>query len=531
MGEITRRGFLLGSASALGISALSACGNPAALPSSMEEITPGSGQQPNTGGVLYFGLSTDPTNFDPHVSEGTASDYLRQLTYNSLLQYDGEGVIRGDLAEQYGWSDRQTYKVKLKRGVEFHNGSTLTAEDVVYSFRRMLDPKTAASSASMLKNVSSIEAADDTTVVFHLKRPDVALPFALASATSTIASKSWMESGGNPKTNVMGTGPFTLVERIPGVTITYTRFDDYFDGELPYLNGVVFQPMEDDYSRVTALRTATVDMIDYVPATHVDVITSNPQLRFASDKNFGFGFVGFVNTQPPLDDVRVRKAIALGIDRSSVLETAFLGHGRTMTGSLMPEAFAPYASELDGAVEYDPEQAKSLLKQAGHQNLKLPVVTTSSYSVISRPAEAMLPSLRESGIDVELVQQEWLTFRSTVDTHKFPAHAWGTAPDFGHPAALDDLIGSGGAFAGYLKFKDDRLDSLLRQGRSTIDDSVRNEIYLEAERRALELMPMTYTVRREQGEAYQGYVKGYEHPPKGAWTGVALRRAWMEKTQ
>src|SRR5690606_26852606 len=171
----------------------------------------------------------------------------------------------------------------------------------------------------------------------------------------------------------------------------------------------------DDYARVTALRTATVDMIDYVPATHVDVITANPRLRFASDNNFGFGFVGFVTSKPPFDDVRVRRAVALALNRPSVLDTALLGHGRPMDGALMPKAFGAYASELDGTMTYDPDQAKFLLKKAGQEGLTMPVVTTSTYSVISRPAQAMLAGLRKAGIDVRLTQQEWLTFRSSVE--------------------------------------------------------------------------------------------------------------------
>lgn len=529
MADISRRSLLVGGVSALAVAGLGACGNPAALPARMEEVTPGAPRTASRGGVLYFGLSTDPTSFDPHVSTGSASDYLRQLTYNGLLQYDANGGIVGDLAESFGWADLLTYKIKIHRGVQFHDGSTLTAADVVYSFQRMLDPATAATSAAVLKNVMSVEAPDATTAVFKLKSPDVALPFALAAPASTVVSRRWMESGVDPMLRVMGTGPFKLVERIPGVTITFTRFDGYFESGLPYLNGIVFQPMEDDYTRVMALRTATVDMIDYVPATHVDAITQNPDLRFASDKNFGFGFVGFVNSQRPFDDVRVRKAFSLAINRRSVLDTALLGHGRPMTGALMPQAFAPYAEQLEGTVPYDPEQARFLLKQAGQEGLTVPVVTTSSYSVISRPAEAMLPGLRAAGINVRLVQQEWLTFRSTVEALKFPVHSWGTAPTFGHPAALDNLIGGDGAFAAYLDFRDSKLDSLLSQGRRTRDASLRNEIYLEAERRALELLPMTYTVRREQGEAYHHYVRGYDHPPTGAWTAVALRRTWMEQ--
>jgi peptide/nickel transport system substrate-binding protein len=532
---LSRRGFLSAGAAAVGAAVSSAvlggCGNPTALPDAAEDVQPGAGGAPSRGGILYFGLSTDPANFDPHVSTGAASDYLRQLAYNSLLQFDANGEIVGDLAEEYGFTDPRTYVVRLRPDVEFHDGSALTADDVVFSVRRMQDEATAASSAPLLAGIVEVVARDPRTVEMRLAEPDVALPYALALPPTLIVSRRWIESGVNPKTQVMGTGPFRFVERIPGVATTYERFDSYFEPDLPYLNGIVFQPMGDDYSRVTALRAASVDMIDYVPATHVDVVTRNPQLQFASDKNFGFGYVGFDLAQKPFDDVRVRRAVAMSIDRDAVLDTAFLGHGEPIDGSLMPQDFAAYAGRFSGAVPYDPDQARSLLRQAGVEGLRVPMVTTSSYSVIFRPAQAMLPSLRSSGLDIDLVQQEWLTFRTSVAGKDFPVHAWGTAPKFGDPASLSDILGSTGVLAKNFSFSDPETDRLLAEGQKTQDPGLRMEIYADLEQRALDLVPLTYTVRREQGEAFHTYVKGYAHPPKGAWNGTALRRTWLEQNR
>jgi peptide/nickel transport system substrate-binding protein len=507
---------------------LAGCATTQTLPAGLERTSQDASGGPARGGILYFGLSTDPANFDPHVSTGSASDYLRQLSYNGLLQFDGRGEIVGDLATEFGWKSPTVYQVTLRDGVAFHDGSKMSADDVVFSFQRMLAKETAATSASVLGNLASVSATGPRTVTFSLKAPEAAFPFALALPTTNVVSRAWISSKtANPKTQVMGTGPFVLVERIPGVSTTYRRFDGYFEPELPYLNGIVFQPMGDDYARVTALRTATVDMIDYVPATHVDVITRNPRLQFASDKSFGFGFVGFDTSKAPFNDVRVRRAVALSLDRRSILDTAFLGHGLAMDGSLMPREFASYAHQLDGAMPYDPEQARFLLKQAGQEGLVLPMVTTSSYSVIARPAQALLPGLRSAGMDPRLVQQEWLTFRSSVAGRAFPIHVWGTAPKFGDPASITDFIGSKGTFALNCKFADERIDSLLAKARGERNDLTRMELYLEAEKRALELVPMTYTVRREQGEAHYSYVKGYEHPAKGAWTAISLRRTWI----
>lgn len=509
-------------------SVLAGCGSVTNYPEAWENIDPRDGE-PSRGGVLRYGLSTEPVNFEPHVSSGAASDVIRQMLYNSLLQYDADGEIVPDLALDHGWASETTYRVKIRTDVHFHDGTTMTADDVVFSMRRVMDPDTASTAASLFRSVESVDKASSDTITFTLGEPDTAFPFALADPCSTIISQTWLESGADPLLDVMGTGPFMFVERVPGVSIVLKRFDDYFIPELPYLNAIEFTPMEDDYARVTALRTATVDIIDYIPSTHVEVIENNPLLEVYSDSAFGFGVLGFVTTQPPFDDKRVRQAVAHSIDREAALGTAYLGHGGPMTGGLIPEGIASYASELDGTITYDPERAAALLRDAGRDDLDLSIITTSSYSVIARPAEAMLPSLQATAVNPSLDRQEWLSFQETVEAKTYPSFAWGTSLKFGHPAALMEVVGSGSRWANFMDFDDRRTDELLAEARRTADASLSDELFLEAERRVLDEMPLTYTLRRIQGEAAYTYVRGFAHPPKGAWTQSSLRGVWLEE--
>src|SRR5699024_11169812 len=231
---------------------LAGCGGVTSYPDSWDNISPGNGS-PSRGGVLRYGLSTEPVNFEPHVSSGAASDVIRQMLYNGLLQYDSDGEIVPDLAIEHGWADDTTYRVKIRTDVQFHDGSTMNADDVVFSMRRIVDPDTSSTAAPLFRSVESIEKSGPDTVVFSLNEPDTAFPFALADPVANVISKTWIESGADPLLEVMGTGPFKFVERVPGVCIVLERFDDYFVPELPYLNAIEFTPMEDDYARVTAL--------------------------------------------------------------------------------------------------------------------------------------------------------------------------------------------------------------------------------------------------------------------------------------
>ncbi len=526
--HLSRRDAIkLGTLGAAGI--VAACGNPARLDPRAEAISnPGNGK-PSRGGVLRYGLSTDVSNFEPQVSTGAAATTVQQLAYNTLLQYGPTGAIVGDLASDFGFVNPTTYELTLRDGVTFHNGQPLTVDDVIFSLRRIMDKRTAATSAKFFTGVTSISAAGRNKVVLKLREPNVVLPHALAATSTTILSKEWITGGADTKTTMMGTGPFKLVERVPGVSTTLARNPHYYDSDLPHLNAVQFLPMPDDYSRVEALLSATVDFIDYVPATHIDVVRKAKGVTFAGDNTFGFGFVGFVTNRKPVSDLRVRQAFAYGLDRQSIVETAFLGNGKPITGGLLPPGILGHDPALASRYPYDPDRSKHLLRQAGLSTLDINLLTTSTYSVIYRPAEAALAGLQRSGINPALTRQEWLPFRETVKAHTFPAHVWGTSITYGDPDALRDFFGSGGTWAKYWNFADDRVDALLGLGRRTADPGKRAEIYHEVESRVLDLLPCTYTVRRVQGEAMRDYVKGYAHPKNGTWTQVSLRGAWLDK--
>lgn len=484
---------------------------------------------PKKGGVLKYGLSTDPSNFEPHVSSGAASGAVKIMVYSTLLTYNPAGELIGDLAETFGWVDNSTLEVKLRKGVVFHDGSELTQQDVIFSINRILDKATAATNAAKMADVASVEAGDNNVVRFKLSKPNATLPLVLADNSSTIVSEKWIKSGVDPKATMMGTGPFTFVERQPGVAVILKKHDRYFLPDLPRLDGITFQPMADDNARVTALRSGSVDFIDYVPYNQMDMIQKSADLVFKSDSSLGFGWLGFVADSPPVNDIKVRQAFAYGMDREKMVELAFSGHGSPITGGLIPEGWVGHSKDLEGMFKPDYEKSKSLLKQAGHENLKIDILSTSTYSVISRPAEAAQAQLKQAGIEGNLVMQEWLTFRQTVLAGTYPVHVWGSAPSFNDPDFLSDYVTSNGTLAKQFRFKDETLDKLMAEGKATVDVPKRNQIYIDAQKRISETLPFIYLIRRKQGEAMQKYVKGYSHIAAGAWSQITLRETWLDK--
>lgn len=486
-------------------------------------------EEPKRGGVLRYGLSTDPSNFEPHVSTGAASSAIKVMVYAQLLTYDDDANLIGNLAEEFGWADDTTYEVKLREGVTWHDGSPVTVDDVIFSYNRIMDPETAATLAPRLADVETIEAGDGNVVRFRLSQPNVTLPYVLADHSSMIVSQAWIESGVDPKTTMMGCGPFKFTEWQPGVVIRLTRNEDYFIEDLPYLDGIDYQPMADDNARVTALRSGTVDFIDYVPYTQMTTLQEDQNFVFASDSVLGFGWLAFVHDMAPVDNVAVRQAFAYGMDREKMVQTAFAGHGAPITGGVIPEGWVGYSPDLEGTFMPDYERAKSLLKDAGFDKLDIDILSTSTYSVIARPAEAAQAELQQANINGTLQMQEWLTFRQTVTDATYPVHVWGSSPAFNDPDFLSEYVGSNGFFAKQIHFSDERIDPLLVEGRQTTDEGLRNEIYVEVQTLTAEVLPWTYLIRRTQGEAHATYVMGYAHIAGGGWTQINLRQVWLNR--
>lgn len=487
------------------------------------------GAGPKRGGVLRYGLSTDPSNFEPHVSTGAASNAIKIMVYAQLMTYDNDANIIGNLAEEFGWADDTTYEVKLREGVTWHDGSPVTVDDVIFTFNRIKNPDTAATLAPRLADVETIEAGDGNVVRFLLSRPNVTLPYVLADHSSMIVSQAWIESGIDPKTTMMGCGPFRFTDWQPGIVVRLERNENYFVEGQPYLDGIDYQPMADDNARVTALRSGAVDFIDYVPYTQMTPLSQDPNFVFASDSVLGFGWLAFVHDMAPVDNLAVRQAFAYGMDREKMVQTAFSGHGAPITGGVIPEGWVGYSPDLEGTFAPDYERSKSLLKEAGFDTLDIDILSTSTYSVIARPAEAAQAELQQANINGTLQMQEWLTFRQTVADGTYPVHVWGSSPAFNDPDFLSEYVGSNGFFAKQIHFSDERFDPLLVEGRQTSEEGLRSEIYHDVQALIAEVLPWTYLIRRTQGEAHAADVQGYTHIAGGGWTQINLREVWLDR--
>ena len=553
--RISRRALLKGLtisvAASSAASLMAACGGSAPLPTAgpavatavpptmattplskpqQEASTPTPVLQPKKGGILRYGLSTDPPSLDPHVDTGYASQLVKGTIYSLLVRLNPKMEIIPDLAESWERPDGVTHIFHLRKNVKWHDGSPFTSADVKATFERILDPKTGAWLRGDIRAIQKIETPDDYTVKFVLSQPDAPFLAALAGSNSLIASKKLLDRGADLKNEIIGTGPFKLAERQPGVHIKLVRNEYYYFPERIYLDGITFFPYPDDTSRTSALRTGAVDIIDYVPWKDMAAIEADKRLALHSDKEGAQMFLVMRVDKPPLDNPKVRQAINYAIDKQAVLDTVFFGRGRVLGGLGVPQWMFTYSPDRQNIYTLNPEKAKQLLAEAGYPNgFKISLLSTSTYAMHKNTAEVVQASLRKVGIDVTLDLTEWATTVARRVKGDFELHINGAGVETADPAFLGQYYHSKGAYFSWTGFADSQVDELLDKGRATYDVEARKKIYRELEQRLLDLCTIAWICTREQAEATQAYVQNYVHMPGANRSQHKVVEVWLNK--
>ncbi|MBI3978008.1 MAG: hypothetical protein HY331_07475 [Chloroflexi bacterium] len=485
---------------------------------------------PKKGGILRYGLSTDPPHLDPHVSSGYAADLVKGTIYGLLIRPGLKLELVPDLAESWERPDDKTYIFHLRKNVKWHDGTDFTSGDVKATLERILDPKTGAGARTPLRAIKTVEATDPLTVKVSLSGPDASFLNALMSPSVIIAQKALIDKGADLKTQVIGTGPFKLVERQQGVSIKLTRNEQYYVPDRVYLDGITFTPYPDDTARTSALRTGAVDMIDYVPWKDMAAISNDKSLALYSDKDGGMMWVEFRMDRPPLDNQKVRQAISLGIDRQAVLDTVFFSRGRLLGGLPTPPWMLSYSADRQSGYLTNVDKAKQLLAEAGFPNgFKTTMLSTSTYGMHKNTAEVVQASLRKIGIDMTLDLIEWGASVARYTKGDFEVHLQGGGIDLGDPAFLDGFYHSTGNTSRQMAFVDKQIDELLDKARSTYDAEGRKNVYREFEQRALDLSPLAWLNTREQGEAALTSVMNYVHMPGANRSQHKVVEVWLNK--
>ena len=443
--------------------------------------------------TLVFAMNTDVQSLDPQIQNDTTSEQVVKMLYNTLLKFEDDGTVVGDLAESWSVSeDKLTWTFNLKQGVKFHNGKELTSADVKATFDRALNAEAGGlRTTEIIKMFTAVEAPDPYTVTITTDGPYGPMESLMCNMSLGIMDADYIEQYGlDLGTSVEGengTGPFKVVSWERDQEIVVERFDDYF-GTPAKLKTVVYTVIPEAASRVIALETGEVDVIDKPTDEDLARLEADTEnftvLRkpTISQRLFRFGC-----NDPIISNTKVRQAIVYAIDRQAIIDALFTGSGYPSTAPLAPVTFG--YSDL-GEIEQDLELAKSLLAEAGYPDgFDTKIITTERYQNGIELAEIISQQLAEIGINAKIEVWEWSALSAswngiTADEFDQPIFIMGAGPSMrdadGGLRGLYTTSETGLNDRNYGFYSNAEVDALIEQGMQETDQQKRVEIYKEA---------------------------------------------------
>ncbi len=469
------------------------------------------------GGTLYFGLSGEPSTLDTIIQPGTAGRTVKLAIHRGLVNYGVDGKISPELAESYDISpDAKEYTFHLRKAT-FHDGSPVTAADVKASLARILDPQGKAAFRNELSIISNIETPDEKTVKLVLSKPSVALIDYLALPESVIVPAAWLQrNAGNPTASPIGAGPFKFVRWTRGREIVVEKYAGYYKAGKPELDEVHYVFYGDENTRVNALKSGDVDIIEYVPAKDAASLRQGPDTQLLS-VNGPFMGLQFNTKFEPFSKPEVRQAIAYAVDRSVIINTAFNGLGAPIYGLPIPEGYMGYSASKANYFSHDIEKAKELMKKAGYPNgFAVRLLASSQYSFHQNTAIALQSELAKIGIKVTLDLPDWATRMAKATAGDYDFTVLGSLGEITDADWLSNYYYGGDKLVRTNNspyFNDPQINELLDKGRATVDKAEREKIYSAFVDRALELSPLDFFMWREQDYAIRKGVTGFTNMP------------------
>jgi ABC-type transport system substrate-binding protein len=468
--------------------------------------------------TLVMIIESSPTNLDPRVGLDAQSERIDELIFDDLLERDEHLNVKPALAESWEIPDRLTYIFHLHNGVKFHDGRPLTARDVKWTFDSLLQGRIRSTKAAVYKpHVDRIEIPNDYTVVFHLKDPFSTLMWNLSDGAIGIVPYG---SGEEITRHPIGSGPFRFVSAEQDREVIVERNDDYW-GEKARLPRIRFMVVPDTTTRALELRKGSADMVsNALTSDMVLTLQREPNLEVLHAPGTILNYMAFNLRDPILKDVRVRQAIAYAIDRQPMIKYLWRSFAQPAYSVLPPQSWA-YNADVP-RYEHDPQRAGQILDAAGYpekNGIRFHLTMKTSTEETTRLIAAVLQQqLREVGIVLDIRTFEFATFFSDVTSGAYQLYSlrWiggNEDPDIFEYAFHSDKFAPHGANRSY--YANPRLDALIDQARSEIDQDVRKQTYFEIQQILAEDLPYINLWYLDNVLVHSKRVKGLTLNPSG----------------
>jgi len=464
--------------------------------------------------TLVFCSEGSPENFYPGVNTTGTSFDGNEPIYNRIVEFErgGTKVVPG-LAEKWTISpDGVTYTFNLRKGVKWHATSKsfkptreFNADDVLFSIERQWkddNPYFKVTSPNhsyfgdmgMPKLLKSVEKLDDYTIKITLNQPEAPFLADLAMPYAAIQSKEYADAmlkAGTPEKidqDPIGTGPFYLVQYQKDAVIRYKAFPEFWGGKAK-IDDLVYAITPDASVRWAKLQKGECDVMPYPNPADIDAIKKDPNVTMLEQPGLNIGYLAFQTQKKPFDDVRVRKAISMAIDRKAIIDAVYLSTGIAAKNPIPPTMWSYNDSIKDDP--FDPEQAKKLLADAGYPNgfetdlWAMPVQRPYNPNA-KRIAELMQADLAKIGVKAEIKSFEWGEYRKRLQTGEHQMGMFGWTGDNGDPDNfLHTLLGCASAQtasgSNIAKFCYKPFDDLVVKAKTVSDQAERTKLYEQAQ--------------------------------------------------
>ncbi len=506
--QFSRRQLLrysgIGAAAVGGSSFLAACGGDDGGDGNGNGNNNGGPQ--NSGGILIHGATGGGSKdtLDPHAPV-TNPDIARcSNLYEPLFFWNNNYELEPALAESIeGSDDAKTWTIKMRQGVTFHNGKTVTAEDAWLSIQRVADPKAPTSAGGQLSLILDFEASkvvDDTTLQLALKVPYAILDSLLAEYTLGIIPEGKFDPA-----NPVGTGAFAYKSFEPGKTSTFTKYADYW-GEPAFVDELQIQDFADPSAMVNALQAGQIQTIDNLPYNLVDTIKGAGGGVLVSETGAWVPFTMRVD-QAPFNDVKVRQAMRLIVDRQQMIDQTLSGYG--ILGNDMYAPFdTAYADDLPQR-EQDIDQAKALLKEAGQEGLQVELFTGDDIgSVAPAAANLFAEQAKAAGVDVKVTKKTPF-YDDQYLQYTFAQDFWNTR-NYIPQAVVGTFPPEQGGTYNETHWDNEEHRNLVNQAAQTLDEAERAELLHQAQEIEYNEGGLIIWGFRQQVDGYGPNVKGLE---------------------
>lgn len=443
---------------------------------------------PNTVVII---IENSPTNLDPRVGLDAQSERIDELLFDDLCTRDEHLNVQPGLAERWEVPDPRTYIFHLHKGVKFHDGRPLTSRDVKWTFDSLLQGKIRSTKAAAYRLVDHIDAPDDYTVVFHLKEPFATLLWNVSDGAIGIVPYG---SGEEISRHPIGSGPFRFVSAEPDKEVIIDRNDGYW-GASAHLQRVRFAVIPDATTRALELRKGSAAIaVTSLTGDMVLALERESNLEVVHAPGTVLAYIAFNTRDPILKDARVRQAIAYAVDRTPMIHYIQRDFARPAYSLLPPESWA-YNGDVP-RYDYNPDRARQLLEQAGYpavNGVRFRLTLKTSTDENPRLVAAVLQQqLRDVGIALDIRTYEFATFFSDVSRGAYQLHTlrWvggNEDPDIFEYVFHSAKFSPHGANRTY--YANPRVDTLIDQARSELDQTARKQMYAEIQRIVAEDLP------------------------------------------